>query len=367
VTPPDARLFYSAALLDITGSRGVRLPSPLVRGTIGGRATMMIVDTGAHVPVVASWLAEEAGLVTTGSIQGRASAGMAVQMRRTDHPAWFIDGWGDLVDRPTAIADLPDTFRRAGIGAIVSPQALATTSAVVVLDLTADRMRLVPRAGWPSAEFRSMDLFALPGARLGTYDSNGLRARSLVAAITIEGTELAVDLDTGTNGITLGRATEVGRALAAKSKGDRTKGLGAAGEFDATRIDDVSVRFGELETKTSVNLVVGAANASLRTAGLLGMDYLRTCVLVIGQDDLQVSCRLPPITSGKPACDACMQSRCRDPAAICQRAPARCDQLATCASRCTSRSCFDDCASSSPEGVSLNRCLSESCADSCDR
>lgn len=366
VPPRVATLFYATAPLVDEGLPAFPFPSPLVHGTVGGRATTMIVDTGANVPVVTTWLAEEAGLQGGAPFDGRDSAGRRVPMRRAEHPAIVIDGWDAVPDRTTAIADLPLAFRRAGIGAIVSPQALAAPGERVELDLVAGRMRLVG-AGVTGAGAASGALaggVALRGARICAYEANGIRGRAVVATATIDGVDVALDLDTGTNGIAIGRGTALGRALAPRSNA-RASGLGARGAFEVARVADVSVRFGAVDTKAVVDVVVGAANGACGTAGRLGMDYLRSCVFSIGDDALEVWCRPPPISTANAACDACMRASCAEPAEACARSPARCNEFATCAGGCAARPCIDACAARAPEGMALNRCLSERCADAC--
>jgi hypothetical protein len=73
----------------------------------------------------------------------------------------------------------------------LSPQALASAKEDVVLDLVGGRMRLVPRAQLASRDAQTIGRFALRDARLCTCDPRGLRARSLVATVTIDGTTIA--------------------------------------------------------------------------------------------------------------------------------------------------------------------------------
>lgn len=352
----DVALFYSPVEL---AGLGVPIPSPLVKGSIGGHPTTMLVDTGAHMPVVAAWLAEEARLSAGTPVAGRDAAGRSVPMRRADHVPWTIDGWGLVREGPVAIGDLPAAFRDAGIGAIVSPQALVGDD-VVVLDLVASRLRLAPRAS--AARRRGT---ALRDAGQCTYDADGVTGRSLVATATVDGTDVLLELDTGTNGITLGRETDVGERIARRPKIDKARGLGAGGEFVSTRAADVPVRFGGVETSISVALVTGAANPACRTAGRVGMDFLRGCVVEIGADTLAVSCEPPPISTGDARCDACVEDRCREPSAVCRRYPARCNAFVACGRRCRDRACIEECAKSSPEGMAFHRCANERCREAC--
>lgn len=287
-------------------------------------------------------------------------------MRQTDHSSLVLEGFGPVADGPVAVGDLPEAFRRVGVGAIVSPQALATPTDVVVLDLVAGRMRLVPRAQAPAPDPQSATSTAvLRDARLCTYRASGRQARSLVATVTIDGTQVVLDLDTGATGITVDRNTEVGRRLAVRPNVGHVHGLGAAGAFDVVTVADVPIRIGELEASVPVGVAVGAASAPCGAAGRVGVDYLRGCVLVIGHDTLNASCQQPPISTGNPRCDACMQSHCRGPAAGCQRAPVQCASFSVCAKPCTNRACIDECATKSPAGMSLQRCLMDSCREAC--
>jgi hypothetical protein len=339
---------------------------PLVRGTIAGHSTTLIVDTGAHIPFVSSWLAREAGLALGQPIVGRDSGGRATPMRETDHASLVIEDFGAVADGPVAVGDLPDAFRRVGVGALVSPQALATPNEVVILDLVAGRMRVVPRAEAPAPESRApTSKAAFVNAHLCTYHAGTLRARSLVATIIVDGAELVLDLDTGATGITVDSASDIGKRLAARPSVGHLHGLGATGAFDVVAVDDVPVRIGELEDSVRVGVATGAGSAACGVAGRIGVDYLKGCILVIGHDTLSASCQPPPISTGNGRCDECMHAHCREPAAECRRAPTRCAALSICAKACETRACIDECATKSPSGMHLQRCLADSCREAC--
>src|SRR5262249_16445069 len=76
---PAAARFYAKTEV----APGRTFPSPLVNGTVNGRPTKIVVDSGAQVSVVDAKLAAEAALVIAGSVEAQDPSGQAVAMRRT--------------------------------------------------------------------------------------------------------------------------------------------------------------------------------------------------------------------------------------------------------------------------------------------
>jgi predicted aspartyl protease len=282
--PSSARLLY-----EVEGASS-RWPQPLVRGTVAGRRTLMVIDTGAHVPVLASWLAREVGLRTSPGSPRRDAGGFDLASGRADHVALEIDGLGPAPDRPMAVIDLPDGFARRGIGAIISPQALPNADEAIVLDLANSEMY---RASSPSVAddlAKRAPWAAVPNARLcSRKEDDGFDSRALIIDATIDGVATSVQLDTGSNALVVDEDSDAGRKLAKRGDGVPRTALGAGGYSRIVSFPRVEVRMGQ----RVANVPAAVGQARMRRCGFdgrVGLEELRACVLIISPSELRVSC-----------------------------------------------------------------------------
>jgi len=276
-TSAKAALFYS----DVELAPGRTFPSPLVRGSVNGKATILVVDTGAQVSVIDEKLAIDAKLEVGAAVDGRDPSGNAVAMRRTERPGLGIDGLGAIAEHPTAVAALPSIFTRLGIGAILSPQALADGLHDVILDLAQREIRIVDRA--PASHQGSV-------ADVCRFAESGLAARALVAKAVIDGIPTVVELDTGASGTFVVSSSDVGRKLERRTDAERAEAMGAAGPIDVIRVGRATASIGSLTLDGPVTIMPGEKDGSCGYEARLGIDRLRNCTLVISETSASVTC-----------------------------------------------------------------------------
>jgi hypothetical protein len=273
------------------------VPLPLVRGSIAGNPTLMVVDTGTGATVIAAWFARSLELPTTHAQSTHDPSGRAVAMDRCDVPNLRIDGFGPLPDRPTPVVELPPSFEKARIGAIVSPQALASVDTTIVLDLPRGEMRRV-RAHDAVTNDVEPGAFEMEHPVLCVTDGAGFDNRRLVATALIDGTPATLEVDTGAIGhpFFVLADTDAGKKLFARSDNVRESGVSAAGNFDVVSARDVPVRVGDQERRVGVTILPGKRDAHCGVVGRLGLDWLRACIFTIGEREYRLRCetsRLP--------------------------------------------------------------------------
>jgi len=272
---------------------GRPFPWPLLHGSIAGRRTLMVVDTGSAFPVIATWLAREAGLELARVPEGTHDpSGRPVAMDRCDRPRMVIDGLGAIADRPTAVIDLPDAFQKAGVGAIVSPQALVTEGGTIVLDLRRGTMRRAavdePLPGPPA----SPGAFELERPVFCPWPWGAFAGNKLAAMAVIDGVSTVLEVDTGAFGaaVFVMAESDAGRKLLARPGAVREDGVSAAGPLAVTTVPDVPVQLGTHASRSNVPVMPGGVDPQCGIAGRVGIEVLRSCALVIGTRGYRARC-----------------------------------------------------------------------------
>jgi predicted aspartyl protease len=255
---------------------------PLVRAEVAGRPTKLLLDTGAYDHVLEGWFARE---LADAEASGKSAAVIDHANRRVAMDVWSkvslaIEGWGPLgAIKPLATRDQSPGPMAYGIGGILSPQKLAGDGAVVI-DFPAGEM---------SAEDSSdaMARIAAHRASLGTAIRCG---SAYVLAATIEGKDARLLVDTGAFATDVLATSVPGRALSGRSALSRD--IYAVGGAVSTRvIADANVVLGELHLKTDVKVVDSAPSRSrCASDGVVGMDVLGACVVVITRNEMRVGC-----------------------------------------------------------------------------
>ena len=285
-TPATASLFFSNVEL----APGRTFPSPLVRGTVNGHETVFIVDTGAQVSVVDAVLAREAAIVVAEGGAAQDPSGAAVPMQKTAAPNFVIDGLGPLPNRPTAVIAIPEILTKLGIGAILSPQMIATDGHQIVIDFARRELRIDDAAAASKISERVFDLGPI---RVCRYDDKGFGAASLIARAVIDGVPTAVEIDTGASNTFVVADSNIGKKLAERTDGDRKKSVTAAGELETARFESVAATLGEFSVTGPLMTMPGQRSSACGYEGRVGIDRLRTCTLVIAEREARGTCTKP--------------------------------------------------------------------------
>jgi predicted aspartyl protease len=271
--------------------RGHPFPLPVVHGTVNGEPTWMLVDTGANSHVIASWLAHKVGLPMhpLGDV-GSDHTGRAVMTYSVDHPDVVIDSWGALDDGPMLVTDVPEPIERLGIGAFISPQWLSADGEVVVMDLPGKEMHTAALAD----AVRSLGTRGKPlvtgKAHLCEDTASVIQGLGFVVPANVEGQAVELLVDTGAHKTDLLMTTRAGQRLLPRSAPSRDQMYAASGLVRTRTVRGVRVKVGEWSIGTDLDLIPGASDPVCPRDGVVSMDVLKSCVLVLGHKQLIGRC-----------------------------------------------------------------------------
>jgi hypothetical protein len=273
-------------------------PLPIVHGTVAGVPTLILVDTGANAHIISGALARKAQLTTRSfGDTGVDHAGHAIDTRRATHPHIHIDDWGDLADEPVLVTDVPDAVTRLGIGAFLSPQQLATEDASIVLDFQKSEMRQMHRG--EALDTTSGNALALDPPRACLDQDSPLQGLAFVLHGQIEGHDTDLLVDTGAHHSDLLLASKTGKALASRSEPSGESVYAASGKVTPRTVKNAQMRFGALEITRDVDLIPGNEDDFCPRDGVLAMDVLKSCVLVLDHHTVSGLCSSDPAPKAK--------------------------------------------------------------------
>ena len=276
-------IFYDSAL----AAQG--FPNPLVKARIAGHEAIFIVDSGASVNVFADWYVDVAGIPAVRSDSAAVDNAGKTAPERLVHRLQGRWSDGQLFNLNEAIVvAFPPLFKSLHLGGLVSPQLLAPPGMATVLDLRAPSLRFVPFARTQSDLQRSQ----APTVQLDlsqpcwNADSKLVNRRYVAPATTARVTDLML-VDTGATGTILSDTSKIVRAIGSGSEpGPRSEGVG--GEASGRMVRNVQLlRGGRIVT---LNPSIGEVSERCGVQGILGMDALRTCALILGQKEMAFSC-----------------------------------------------------------------------------
>ena len=273
---------------------GRAFPLPVVKATIGGRPTLMLVDTGANVHVVAGWLARRLGLPMKklGDV-GSDHVGKAITTWRVEGPAsaLAIDGWGPVAATSLVVTEVPEAIEKMGIGGIVSPQRLADEGDAVLLDLYRGELRA---AWWDAAERElgaSGTALVAPGKQHACEEPDDTGAGvSYVLPVKVEGHVVSLLLDTGAYRSDVFASSPAGQKLLPRSVTDSEPVYAASGRVISRKLRDARIVTGDVSVVGDVGLIQGAADDACPRDGVLAMDVLRACTLLLGRSRVAGVC-----------------------------------------------------------------------------
>lgn len=262
---------------------GRPFPLPVVHGTISGEPTWMLVDTGANSHVVAGWLARKAHLDmrNLGDV-GTDHTGRTIATSRVDHPKVLVDEWGALPDGPILVTEVPEAVARLGIGAFISPQALGAADGAIVLDLKNAEMH-DDDAVEAKAAIASRGAEMFTGAHACADDDSPIKGLAFVIPATIEGTRANLLLDTGAHHSDLLISTAIGKRLLPRSIANREQVYAASGKIVTRTVRTAKLNIGQYAVITDIDLIPGESDSNCPRDGVLAMDILRLCVIVLEQ------------------------------------------------------------------------------------
>jgi Aspartyl protease len=276
-------IFYDPALA-VQG-----FPSPLLKARIAGHEAIFIVDSGASANVFADWYVEVAGIPAVRSDSAAVdNAGKAAseQLVHRLQGRWS-DGQRFGLNEAIVVA-FPPLFKSLHFGGLVSPQLLAPPGMAAVLDLRVPSLRFVPFARARSDLQRSKAPTVQLDLTQPCRDADSkLMNRTYVAPAMAAGVTDLMLVDTGATGTTFSDRSRIAQAIGSGSApGPRSEGVG--GEAGGRIVRNVQLRRGG--GIVTLNPSVGEVSERCGVHGILGMDALRSCLLILGEKEMAFSC-----------------------------------------------------------------------------
>lgn len=261
---------------------------PLLRVQVNGKSTLFIVDTGANGNALTSWFAADAGIATTSHSEDavRDFAGTMLEVARSEPLNVTADG--SVISRGVVgVVTNPILPRQRGIGGVLSPRSLLSPSSphppnyTAVLDLHADRLAVV------EGSFQHD-----PWNGDGSLTPEGTRACETkgiyLLSAELDGTSVVLRLDTGAEYTSVFAASSVGQVLSSRVA------TASGGQASITQqfgwAHDVSFRAGRVAKQVPVLLIPGESSSKCKYDGLLGMDVLSHCQVVLDRERAFARC-----------------------------------------------------------------------------
>jgi hypothetical protein len=237
--------------------------------------------------VLADWYARLAKIPTTtapGTATGSGGKTAAVRTAHRLRGQWS-NARGFTLDEALVVA-FPPLFETLHLGGLVSPQLLAPVGTAAVLDLKTPSLKFAPFA-------RAMaDLHLSPAIKVSLQVCRNPESqfvnRVYLVPVTTAGATDRVLIDTGATKTIFSAESNIAHAIeAAGESGPRSEGLG--GDVSGQRMVR-NVQLSRGGQTVALNPSIGEVAAPCDAKGLLGMDALRSCLLVLGISEMAFSC-----------------------------------------------------------------------------
>lgn len=252
----------------------------------------MLVDTGANSHVVAGWFARRLGLPMRklGDV-GTDHVGKSIATYRMDKVDISIDDWGKLSTTTVLATEVPEVIEKLGIGAFVSPQRLDEEGDAVVLDLKKGELR----SAWWEETYSELAETGAPmvqpdQAKVCEENDGPVKGLAFVVPAVIESQKVQLLVDTGAQHSDIFTSSAAGRKLVGQSSTNREPMYTASGKISARQLKGASVTTGSFALTADIDLIQGAADGSCPRDGVLAMDVLRSCTLLLGRSKIYGRC-----------------------------------------------------------------------------
>jgi hypothetical protein len=280
-------IFYDQAL----AAKG--FPNPLVKARIAGHEAIFIVDTGASTHVLADWYVEVAGIPsaeTDSTAQGTGGQSVATRVVSRLRGRWS-DGQRFVLDEGVVLT-FPPYFKSLHIGGLVSPQLLGPAGTAAVLDLAAPSLNFAPFERALSDLRRSKGSTAPIDRMHACRNANSKFVnRQYLAPVTAAGVTDLMLVDTGSTRTILSEESKLAHATKSGGEpGSASEGIGGVVQRERTVHDVELLRGGRT---VALDLTIGQQSEPCDAAGRvgrLGMDALRNCALILGENEMAFSC-----------------------------------------------------------------------------
>ncbi|HEX7666220.1 MAG TPA: retropepsin-like aspartic protease [Polyangiaceae bacterium] len=256
-----------------------RTRAPIVHGSVRGKATSMLVDTGASRNFVADWLAHKIFETENGSAASD-HAGRRISITQMDQPRLKIDGLGSLPDDSAMLLHDASSSEQSGIGVTMSPQSLGKAG-LVLIDFPHKRLAIVRSHDEVERAMPKGPALAPATYCRGIYIMNA----------KIGDAPARLMLDTGAYATDLHPRSQPAKALTFHSSDGQGASMGAAGAISYHRLPGLAVTSGAVHVTIDVMLLDEVnEDPYCPFDGVLGMDVLQNCALVVDDKSITGHC-----------------------------------------------------------------------------
>jgi hypothetical protein len=262
-------------------------PSPIVRVELRGQPpARFLIDTGASIHTLAAWYVKAAGIqaaASAGSARGSTGQESAIRVARQVDLA--LDNGHPLALAEAVVVDFPPMFEELRIAGLLSPQLFAPPGQAAVLDLRVPYLDIQP----VQQAIDRLGIAPLPEARVCSDAESEFANRAYSIHVFALDREASVILDSGATGTVIAADSAMAQALASRSvEGKHTQGLGGVPEANR-QVPGVEIR--RAGVPVTVDLSLGKSpGPDCGPDGLLGMDALRDCLLLLGESAPGMAC-----------------------------------------------------------------------------
>jgi hypothetical protein len=274
-------------------STGAALSSPNSPGigvllTFNGEAAWFVFDTGAAAHTFARWFVESAALAIDSSYTGltaRDATGSSVQLLVVHGLVGRLEGGESLPIGTGVVAGFPAAFAAAQIGGLLNPQLLAQAATAVVLDLRVPELRIEPF----DRAVRRLGATVLDEEELEVCVSDSAAIPNRVFAIRVRNGDRDgwLKLDTGADVTSISKGSSLIEGVELESGGTTMGVAGQLRRYDLAR--DLVLGFAGHTVMTSPQ-VVELTHGACGNDGLLGLDAVGRCALVLGRETVAFAC-----------------------------------------------------------------------------
>jgi len=264
-------------------------PSPLVHLRIGDHDAAFIIDTGASVSTFATWFTQEAEVsVQDSTATAVGSTGVKSTVRTASDISGVLENRIPIHIQQAIVVDFPPIFKTNRLGGLLSPQLFAANGRAAILDLRVPSLRFKPFNS-AVAELGFKKLNPSDQTHVCVNHDSQFVNRLYQVAISVAGAAGTMLLDTGATRTLVTANSRIGQSLGQRSTEEQhSQGVGGAIQKNRT-VSRVQLNFMGQEIPLR-SITIGASSSDCGPDGLVGMDVLRSCVLVLDTTRATVKC-----------------------------------------------------------------------------
>jgi hypothetical protein len=265
----------------------------VVEGSVGGVRTLFVIDTGASAHILTGWLARKAKLpLENHGDSGSDHTGKKLVSFRTPSPSFVLDSWGKLPEKETLVIEVPEHIEKLGIGAFLSPQNLDAEA--VVLDLPRGELREARSLDEEKGRLAEWASLSRPVPRLlpepvPCRDGSTIGGLAFLVPATFADQPATLLLDTGAQKTDLLAGSVPGKQLSPRAEAGEPV-FSASGKLATKILRSTEVTVGEVKSRLDVSILPGSAETLCARDGVLGMDVLKSCVMVFASGTVHARC-----------------------------------------------------------------------------